>query len=63
MKWLFAIIFPPMALILCGKPIQAVLNFALCLFFWLPGVAHALLVVFDTRAEQRAAAAVNLRIG
>jgi len=60
MRWLFALIFPPVALLLCGKPVQAVLNLVLCLFFWLPGVIHALLVVNDTNREERTALSVRL---
>jgi len=60
MKWFFAIVFPPIALLLCGKPIQAILNFVLCLFGWLPGVIHAMLVVMDSRRED--ATSINLRV-
>lgn len=60
MKWFFALVFPPIALLLCGKPFQAVLNLGLCLLFWLPGVLHALLVVMDSRRE---AAGINVRLG
>lgn len=61
MRWFFALVFPPLALLLCGKPFQMVLSFALCLFFWLPGVIHALLVVRDYQAQHSAAGA-NVRI-
>ncbi len=45
MRYLLAIIFPPLAVLLCGKPIQAVLNCFLTLLLWIPGVVHAILVV------------------
>ena len=35
--YLLAILLPPVAVLLCGKPIQAVLNFFLTLCFWVPG--------------------------
>ena len=45
MRYFLAIILPPLAVLLCGKPIQFLLNIVLTLLFWLPGVVHALLVV------------------
>jgi uncharacterized membrane protein YqaE (UPF0057 family) len=53
MRYLFAIILPPLAVLLCGKPIQAVLNCILCLFLWVPGVVHALFVVNSHLADKR----------
>ena len=47
------IVLPPVAVLLCGKPFQAVLNFFLTLFLWLPGVIHAWLVVSDRNADRR----------
>jgi uncharacterized membrane protein YqaE (UPF0057 family) len=40
-RYLLAIILPPVAVLLCGKPVQALLNLVLTLFFWIPGVVHA----------------------
>lgn len=43
---LLAIFLPPVAVALqrgAGKDL--ILNIVLCLFFWLPGVIHALIVV------------------
>jgi len=51
--YLLAIILPPIAVLLSGKPIQAVLNLILTLIFWFPGVIHAILVVHDKKAEKR----------
>ena len=60
MRYLLAIILPPAAVLLCGKPIQAILNLVLTLCFWIPGVVHALFVVnshlADVRAEKMIAA-------
>ena len=60
MRYLLAIILPPVAVLLCGKPIQAVLNLVLTLCFWIPGVVHALFVVnshlADARSEKMIAA-------
>jgi uncharacterized membrane protein YqaE (UPF0057 family) len=51
--YLIAIIFPPLAVLLAGKPIQAVLNLVLTLFFYIPGLIHAILVVHDKKADKR----------
>ncbi|MBD8590646.1 YqaE/Pmp3 family membrane protein [Peribacillus castrilensis] len=53
MLYLIAIIFPPLAVLLAGKPIQAVLNLVLTLFFYVPGLIHAILVVHDKKADKR----------
>jgi uncharacterized membrane protein YqaE (UPF0057 family) len=54
MLYLLAIIFPPLAVLLTGRPVQALLNLILTLFFWIPGVIHAILVVNEHKANQRA---------
>lgn len=51
--YLIAIILPPLAVLLCGKPVQFILNLILCLFGWLPGLIHAILVVADEKARER----------
>lgn len=54
MRYLLAIVLPPVAVLLCGKPFQALLNVVLTLaFFWVGGVVHALLVVASTQADNR----------
>lgn len=53
MLYLLAIVFPPLAVLFCGKPFQFLLNLLLCLFFWLPGVLHALAVVANRYADKR----------
>lgn len=45
MKYLFAIILPPLALLMCGKPFQFLLNIVLTCCLWVPGAIHAILVV------------------
>ena len=54
MRYLLAIILPPVAVLLCGKPVQALLNLVLTLFFWIPGAIHALFVVNSHLADKRA---------
>ena len=53
MLYLLAILLPPVAVLLCGKPFQAILNLVLTLLGWIPGVIHACLVVSSHHADQR----------
>lgn len=54
MLYLLAILLPPVAVFLAGKPIQGLLNIVLTLMFWIPGVIHAILVVNSHLADKRA---------
>jgi uncharacterized membrane protein YqaE (UPF0057 family) len=54
MMYLLAIILPPIAVLICRKPIQAILNLILTLIFWIPGMIHALFVVHGCYADKRA---------
>lgn len=54
MRYLLAVILPPVAVLICGKPIQALLNLVLTLLFWIPGLIHAIFVVNGYYADQRA---------
>ena len=54
MRFLLALILPPVAVLLCGKPVQAVLNLILTMCFWIPGVVHALFIVNNDLADRRA---------
>ncbi len=53
MIYLVAILFPPLAVLLVGKPIQALLNFVLTLIFYFPGLIHAILVINAHNADKR----------
>lgn len=59
MLYLVAILLPPVAVLLCGKPFQALLNLILCLFFYVPGMIHAILVVMDAKARERNAELID----
>ncbi len=52
MRYLFCIV-PPVAVLLCGKPIQALINLGLTFCLYIPGLIHALLVVNKYYADQR----------
>jgi uncharacterized membrane protein YqaE (UPF0057 family) len=53
MLYLVAILVPPLAVLLCGKPFQALLNIVLTLLIYFPGMIHAILVVNNYYADQR----------
>jgi len=53
MRYLVAILLPPLAVLLCGKPIQAILNVALTIAFYVPGLIHALFVVHNFYEDRR----------
>jgi uncharacterized membrane protein YqaE (UPF0057 family) len=53
MLYLLAILFPPLAVLLAGKPVQALVNLGLSFLFWIPGVIHAILVVNEHKADKR----------
>jgi uncharacterized membrane protein YqaE (UPF0057 family) len=57
--YLVAILLPPLAVLFCGKPFQALLNCALTLCFYVPGLIHALLVVQAHKADQRQKALIR----
>lgn len=54
MRYVLCLFCPPLVILFCGKPVQAILNVPLCLFFWVPAVIHAIIVVADEcrREEQ-----------
>ncbi len=54
MLYLLAIVLPPLAVLLTGRPAQAVLNVGLTVLVWIPGVIHAFAVVHEHKANQRA---------
>jgi len=53
MRYILAIFLPPVAVFLCGKPIQGIISIFLTLLFWIPGVIHALFVVHNHLADKR----------
>jgi uncharacterized membrane protein YqaE (UPF0057 family) len=53
MLYLVAVVLPPLAVLLAGKPFQAVLSIPLTLLGWVPGVIHALFVVNNHYADKR----------
>ena len=52
--YLLAVLLPPVAVLICGKPIQALINLILCFIFYIPGMIHAIMVVNEYKANKRA---------
>lgn len=52
MRYLLCLI-PPLAILSCGKPGQFLMNIILTIFFYVPGVIHAVLVVNNYKADKR----------
>ena len=51
--YFWAIVFPPLAVLLAGKPFQAFINIFLTCCVWVPGVIHAIMVVNEYKADRR----------
>ncbi len=59
MLYLIAILLPPLAVFLAGKPFQALFNILLTALIYFPGMIHALLVVHNHYADKRTARIVK----
>ena len=58
---LLCYIFPPLAVLLMGRPFSAMYNFLLFIF-WIPGIKHALVCYADWKSGQhvdRVVGAIN----
>ncbi|MQA00117.1 MAG: YqaE/Pmp3 family membrane protein [Dehalococcoidia bacterium] len=53
MLYLVAVLLPPLAVLLCGKPFQALLNILLTMLAYFPGLIHALFAVHNHYEDQR----------
>ena len=53
MRYLLAILLPPIAVFICGKPIQGIINIILTQCFYVPRAIHAVLVVHTYLADKR----------
>lgn len=51
--YLLAVLLPPVAVLICGKPFQALVNLILCLCLYIPGMVHAIMVVNEYKADKR----------
>lgn len=53
MKIILAIFLPPVAVLLCGRPMAALVNFLLCLIGFIPGIIHAIYIVNQSENDKR----------
>ncbi len=53
MRYFLALLLPPLAILTCGRPFLALLNITLCLFGYIPGQIHAVLIVNEYLADRR----------
>jgi len=64
MSYFLCFICPPLAIFTTGKMGSFVLNIILTLFFWIPGIIHAILVVnkfYEDRRYRRLISAARRR--
>jgi uncharacterized membrane protein YqaE (UPF0057 family) len=60
MRYFVAVVLPPLALLMCGRWFQAILNLILCIIGlmtvgigWLLAIVHAFAVIANTNADNR----------
>lgn len=53
MLYLLAVVLPPVAVLIAGKPLQALLNIGLCFLLFIPGVIHAWMIVSNHYQDKR----------
>ena len=53
MRYFWCVVLPPVAVLLCGKPGQFLLNILLTCLLWIPGVIHAWGVTSSYYADRR----------
>ena len=53
MLYLLAVVLPPVAVLMAGKPLQALLNTGLCFLLFIPGVIHAWMIVSNHYQDKR----------
>ncbi|MCF7875801.1 YqaE/Pmp3 family membrane protein [Candidatus Bipolaricaulota bacterium] len=54
MRYLLALLLPPVAVLSTGKLFTALLNLGLTLLGFIPGIIHAILIVQAYNADRRA---------
>ena len=52
MRYVLAILLPPLAVLRCGRSDRLIVSVILTLLFWIPGAIHAVWVVADTKAHK-----------
>lgn len=57
--YFWAFFFPPVAVLMAGKPFQAILCFFLLFLIWFPGVFYAVMIVNEYKNSQNTTRIVN----
>lgn len=57
--YFFAVVLPPLAILMAGKPFQFLISIPLTIFFWIPGIIYAIMIVNEYKADQRNQQLVN----
>jgi len=52
MLYVLAVIFPPVSLLMIGKPLKALINLVLWCCFIIPAIIHAMFVIDDYREKK-----------
>jgi uncharacterized membrane protein YqaE (UPF0057 family) len=60
MRYVLCFVFPPLAVLLCGRVVGAVLNLVLTICGIIPGIVHAILVVNEVKADKRSVRQASL---
>ena len=63
MRYLLAILLPPVSVLFSGRPFQAVFNLILTICFWIPGALHACFLVHQDQEDKRAQRIVDAMVG
>ncbi len=53
MRYFLCFLFPPLAVLTTGRIGALILNIILTIFFWIPGIIHAILVVNEFYEDRR----------
>lgn len=53
MRYFLCFLCPPVAILTTGRIVAFILNIFLTLFFWIPGIIHAILVTNDFYESRR----------
>jgi uncharacterized membrane protein YqaE (UPF0057 family) len=53
MRYFLCFLFPPAAVLTTGRIGSLILNIILTIFFWIPGIIHAILIVNDFYEARR----------
>lgn len=53
MLYILAVVLPPLAVVLAGKPQKFLTSLILTILFWVPGIIHAWIAINRANGERR----------